>query len=98
MVEVDGGARRQFVLCGTKGTFDIRPLEPAAARLALDAAHGEFKKGYQDVTFPKGSGRYDRDFADLAKVIRDEKSLAFTPEHDLAVQETLLLACGLPIT
>ena len=97
MVEVDGGARRNFVVCGTKGTFDIRPLEPAVARLALDAPHGEFKKGYQDVTFPKSGGRYDRDFADLAKVIRGEKAFEFTPEHDLAVEETLLLACGLPL-
>jgi predicted dehydrogenase len=97
MVEVDGGPRRNFVVCGTKGTFDIRPLEPAAARLALDAPHGEFKKGYQDVTFPKSSGRYDRDFADLAKVIRGEKALEFTPKHDLAVEETLLLACGMPV-
>jgi predicted dehydrogenase len=97
MVEVDGGARRNFVVCGTKGTFDIRPLEPAGARLALDAPHGEFKKGYQDVPFPKSSGRYDRDFADLAKVIRGEKGFAFTPEHDLAVEETLLLACALPV-
>jgi predicted dehydrogenase len=96
MVEVDGGARRNFVVCGTKGTLDIRPLEPAAARLALDTPHGEFKKGYQDVTFPKSSGRYDRDFADLAEVIRGEKAFEFTPEHDLAVEETLLLACGLP--
>ena len=97
MVEVDGGARRNFVVCGTKGTFDIRPLEPAAARLALDAPHGEFKKGYQDVTFPKSGGRYDRDFADLAKVIRGEKTFEFMLEHDLAVEETLLLACGLSI-
>jgi predicted dehydrogenase len=97
MVEVDGGARRNFVVCGTKGTFDIRPLEPAAARLALDTPHGEFKKGYQDVSFPKSSGRYDRDFADLAKVIRGEKAFEFTPEHDLAVEETLLLSCGLPV-
>lgn len=96
MVEVEGGARRQFVVCGTKGTFDIRPLEPAAARLALDAPHGEFKKGYQDVKFKLG-GRYDGDFADLAAVIRGEKAYAFTPEHDLAVQETLLLASGLPV-
>jgi predicted dehydrogenase len=96
MVEVDGGARRNFVVCGTKGTFDIRPLEPAAARLALDAPHGEFKKGYQDVSFPKSGGRYDRDFADLARGIRGEKTFEFTPEHDLAVEETLLLACGLP--
>jgi predicted dehydrogenase len=97
LVEVEGGARRQFVVCGTKGTFDIRPLEPAAARLALDAPRGEFKKGYQDVKFERQTGRYDGDFADLAKVIRGEKAFAFTPEHDLAVQETVLLASGLSL-
>jgi len=96
MVEVEGGARRQFVLCGTRGTFDIRPLEPAAARLALDAPHGEYKRGYQDVKFPK-VGRYDGDFIDLARVIRGEKAFAFPPAHDLAVQETLMLASGLPL-
>lgn len=97
MVEVDGGPRRQFVVCGTKGTFDIRPLEPAAARLALDAPHGEFKRGYQDVKLPKLGGRYDGDFAEFAQVIRGEKAFPFSPAHDLAVQETLLLASGLPI-
>lgn len=96
LVEVEGGLRRQFVVCGTKGTFDIRPLEAPAARLALLAPHGPYKKGYQDVTFPKGGGRYDGDFADLAKVIRGEKTLSFTPEHDLAVEETVLLASGMP--
>ena len=97
MVEVDGGARRQFVVCGTQGTFDIRPLEPAAARLALEAPRGEFKKGYQDLKFPKSRGRYDGDFAELAQVIRGEKTFPFSPAHDLAVQETLLLASGLPV-
>lgn len=97
MIEVEGGPRRQFVVCGTKGTFDIRPLEPAAARLALLEPHGEYNKGYQDVKFAKTGGRYDGDFADLAKVIRGEKQLAFTPEHDLAVEETVLRASGLPI-
>lgn len=98
LLEVEGGPRRQFVVCGTKGTFDIHPLEPPAARLALDAKRGEWKRGYQDVKFPKMTGRYDGDFADLAKVIRGEKPFAFTPEHDLAVQETVLLASGLPVS
>jgi predicted dehydrogenase len=95
LVEVEGGARRQFVVCGTRGTFDIRPLEPATARLALDAPRGEYKRGYQDVKFAKTGGRYDGEFADLAQVIRGEKAFAFSPEHDLAVQETVLLASGL---
>jgi predicted dehydrogenase len=96
MVEVEGGSRRNFIVCGTKGTLQIQPLEAPAARLALDAPHGEFKKGYQDVKFPKPGGRYDGDFADLARIIRGEKAADFTPEHDLATQETLLLASGLP--
>jgi len=50
------------------------------------------------VKFPRAGGRYDGDFADLAQVIRGEKPFTFTPENDVAVQETLLLASGLPIT
>jgi predicted dehydrogenase len=92
------GARRQFVVCGTGGTFDIRPLEPPQARLALDQTRGVYRKGYQDLKFPNAAGRYDGDFADLARVIRGEKDFPFSPEHDLAVQETLLLASGLPLT
>jgi len=98
LAEIDGGPRRQFVVCGTRGTFDIRPLEPAAARLALDAPRAGYRRGYQDLTFPKPAGRYDGDFADLARVIRGEKPFAFTPEHDLAVQEAILLASGLPVS
>ncbi|MBI5772558.1 MAG: Gfo/Idh/MocA family oxidoreductase [Verrucomicrobia bacterium] len=96
LLEVDGGARRQFVVCGDRGTVDIRPLEPGSARLALDQPRGSYRKGYQDVSFPK-LPRYDADFADLAKVIRGEKQFAFTPAHDLAVQETILRASGLPV-
>jgi len=97
LVEWDGGARRQFVVCGTKGTMDIRPIEHPEARLTLSAAHGEYKAGKQTLTFPKDRGRYDGDFGDLAKVIRGEKALAFTPAHDLAVHETILRASGLPV-
>jgi predicted dehydrogenase len=96
LVEIDGGARRQFAVCGAKGTIDIRPIEPPEARLTLDAPRGGYKKGWQTLAFPKGGGRYDGEFADLAKVIRGEKPFAFTPAHDLAVHETILLASGLP--
>lgn len=95
IVEIEGTARRQFVVCGTHGTFDIRPLEPPHARLALDAPRGGYEKGYQDLKLPRLRGRYHGEFEDLAKVIRGEKALAFSPEHDLTVQETVLLASGL---
>lgn len=94
-MEVEGFARRHLVVSGTEGTFHIQPLDNPAAKVALSAAREGYKKGYQDVTFPKYE-RYVDDAADMAKVIRGEKEFAFKPEHDLAVQESLLKACGLP--
>ncbi len=38
--------------------------------------------------------RYHADLQDFAQVIRGEKAFEFTPEHDYAVQETLLKASG----
>jgi predicted dehydrogenase len=96
LVEVAGNVRRQFVVCGDGGTVDLRPLEPPAVRLALAEARGGFKKGYQDVPIAN-LPRYVADLADLARVIRGEKEFAWSPEHDLAVQETILRASGLPI-
>jgi len=94
-MEVEGFDRRHLVVCGTEGTFHIQPLDNPAARVALSSARGEYRKGYQDVSFPKYE-RYVADAADMAKIIRGEKKADFTAEHDLAVQETLLKACGLP--
>ena len=70
--------------------------QPVGARVACRRPRGEYKKGYQDVTFPKYT-RYVADAADMARIIRGEKQADFSAEHDLAVQETLLKACGLPL-
>lgn len=94
-LEVEGGNRRHLVVCGTEGTFHIQPLDNPAARVSLSRARGEYKKGTQDVKFPKFV-RYVADAADMARVIRVEKSPDFSHEHDLTVQETLFKACGLP--
>ncbi|WP_182864935.1 Gfo/Idh/MocA family protein [Rhodopirellula sp. JC639] len=91
-----GGARRQFSITGTEGTFEIRPLEPTPrGRLGLDRPRGEFKRGYQDVAFESPTGRYDAEFLDLAKVIRGEKKLRWDAEHDIATHEAVLRASGM---
>ena len=92
-VEIDGGARRQFVACGTKGTCDIQPLEAPAVRLALDAPHGTYHKGYQKVDVAN-LPRFAADWKAFAAAIRGEAAWPYTPEHDLAVQETVLHASG----
>lgn len=94
-LEVEGGARRHLVVCGSEGTFHIQPLDSPAARVALAKPRESYRQGYQDVTFPKYT-RYVDDAADMARIIRGEKAADFSYEHDLNVQATLLAACGLP--
>ena len=95
VVEVEGGKRRQFVVCGDRGTVDIRPLEPPKLKLALAEAHGQYKKGYQEVELPVMPGRYDEQLIDFAQMVRGEKTSEYTAAHDLAVHEAVLRASGL---
>ena len=95
-IEVEGGERRQLVVCGTEGTFQVQPLDNPRARVALSRERGTYRKGYQDVAYPKYT-RYVADAADMTRIIRGEKASDFSYAHDLAVQTTLLKACGLPV-
>ena len=94
-LEVEGFDRRHLVVCGTEGTFQIQPLDNPSASVAFSTAHGPYRKGYQALSFPKFT-RYVADAADMARVIRGEKAIDFSPRHDLAVQEAVLRASGLP--
>ena len=94
--EVEGFARRHFVVCGTEGTFHIQPLDSPRARLALSQKRGRYEIGYQEITFPRYT-RYINDAKDLAMIIRGEKEADFPPDHDDAVQETVLKASGMPL-
>jgi predicted dehydrogenase len=95
-VEVEGSKRRHLAVCGTEGTLHIQPLDNPTARLTLSKGRGEYKVGVQEVPLPKFK-RYVNETAEMAKVIRGEKSADFSYEHDLSVQTTLLQACGLPL-
>lgn len=95
-LEVEGFDRRHLVVCGTEGTFHIQPLDDPVARVSLSGPRDQYRKGTQEVKFPRYT-RYAGDAADMARIIRGEKAADFGYEHDLAVQETLLRACGLPL-
>ncbi len=92
-----GGPRRQFTVVGTEGTLAIQPLEPPKVSLALTKDRGKLKRGTQQIPMPKTEGRYHGEFRDLAKIVKGEKSLGWNSEHDLIVQEALMLASGLPL-
>ena len=96
-MEVDGFARRHLVVCGSKGTMHIQPLDAPAARLTLSEPHGEYAKGSHELTFPPFP-RYVADAADMARVLRGEKTSDFSYAHDLAVQTAVLQAAKMPAT
>ena len=92
-----GGPRRSFSITGTEGTFEIRPLEPPRGRLGLSKPRGNFKRGYQDVSFDRPKGRYDGEFIDLARVIRTGEPLAWDSQHDLDTHQAILQASGIDV-
>jgi predicted dehydrogenase len=93
-MEVDGFARRHLVVCGTEGTFHIEPLDKPGVRVTFSMDREGYRKGYQEVSFSK-SERYVADAADMARVLRGEKSTDYSHAHDLDVQETVLRASGM---
>lgn len=95
-MEVEGGARRHFVVCGSEGTCHVQPLDEPNVQLALSKPRDQYKKGYQEIPFGDYP-RYVGDMADLARVIRGEKEPDFSYEHDLAVLEAMLTAAKMPL-
>ncbi|MEX2285790.1 MAG: Gfo/Idh/MocA family oxidoreductase [Planctomycetaceae bacterium] len=95
-MEVEGFARRHFVVCGTEGTFHIQPLDAPSVRFALSKPREKYPQGHQEITFGDYR-RYAGDAADMVRIIRGEKPADFTYEHDYEVQKSVLLASGLPV-
>lgn len=90
-----GGPRRRFNVTGTKGTFEIVPLESGKVNLSLSSAHGAYSKGTQSFQLDVPKGRYDLEFVDLAAILHGEKNLAWDAAHDITVHETVLRAAGM---
>lgn len=90
-----GGPHRRFQVVGTRGAMEITPLESGKCRLMLSEPHETFAKGEQSLALPMPKGRYDAEFVDLAKVVRGEKPLAWSADHDISVHETVLRCAGI---
>mgnify|MGYP000191621853 CR=1 FL=1 len=90
-----GGPHRRFQVVGTKGAMEIQPLESGRGTLYLPEARDRFKKGENVLALEVPPDRYAGEFRDLARVLRGEKSLAWSAEHDIAVHATALRCAGL---
>ena len=92
-VEVNGFGRRQFMVSGSLGTFNINPIERPLTVTWSDKEIAD--KTYEDrkIYLPfednTASGRYDEMMRDFYSYITGEKENPFTYEHEYAVQEVL---------
>lgn len=94
---IDPHKRRKFEVIGEKGAVIIDPLEPPIMKLSLNEKFGRFSEGYQRVDLTFQDGRFDGEFIDFAKVIRNEKKLRWDSSHDLAVHKAILQASEMEV-
>ena len=94
-----------YLLCGTGGTVEIKPLEkPTRMSVAMTEPFigGEIHtNGHPDsrrfLELPPNGERYDAQLIDFARIIRGEHENPFDYDYELAVERTLLRACGVSI-
>lgn len=104
-MEANGYYRRQLVVCGTKGTIEIKPLEnPTIMSVAYaeEFRPGEIHtNGHPDsrqfIELPSNGKRYDEQIRDFARVVRGECPAKYDYQHELLVQKVVLQACGIPV-
>ena len=101
--EIDGMKHRRLIICGTKGSIEICPLEaPAAhyytqhltARLTLKHAVSGYEAGTHQVDCGTMDDRYAKQLLEFAQIVRGEIANPFGYDHERLVQETLLAASG----
>ncbi len=95
--EVNGYGRRQLVVCGSRGTYEIEPLEaPTHAYFIPAAEAATFADRRQEVELPPfdPACRYDNMMLDFARFIRREAQNPFTLSYELALQKLLMFCCG----
>lgn len=101
--EIDGMKHRRLIVCGTKGTVEICPLEtpsdkyytePLMARLTLKHDVPGYAAGTHIVDLGPMGDRYGRQLEEFAQIVRGEISNPFDYDHEILLQESLLKASG----
>lgn len=101
--EVNGFARRQLVITGTKASVELKPFEyyiPGGMTTGMKVTHHHPGKEWHDsgetVDHP-AFGRYDTMMEEFAAAVRGEQELPYTYQSEIDVQKMVLMACGIPV-
>ncbi|GHU80384.1 hypothetical protein AGMMS49992_33340 [Clostridia bacterium] len=95
--EINGYGRRQLVICGSKGSVEIKPLEnptEMTVSFATDTAGKEYSDCKKRLQLPDQGGRYDDMMLDFAAFIRGEKRNPYDYDYEYQLHKLVLAACG----
>lgn len=104
--EVGGARRRQLVVCGSKETLELRPLEHSERALGkYMLTTGRYRAVMQPgqskaaVTEDRSEpfDRYRDMLLAFAAMVRGEKKNPYTADYELALFETVLRCCGMEL-
>lgn len=102
--EPGGFLRRQFVVCGSKGTVEFKPFEAYSEEVGSSDLITKVRDVDSDIFNWGNDGtrretRFDRYIPMLlafASYVRGEKECPYTLDYELAMYKVLLKACGIP--
>lgn len=96
--EIGGFARRQLIVVGTRGTFEIKPLEMYEGNAQMYTKKTEYGSldwnNMGDTVKSDYIDRYENMMSSFACYIRGEKENPYTYDYELELYKILLKACG----
>lgn len=100
--ECGGYMRRQLVVCGSKGTFEIKPLEAFEPGTERDYLYTEMREVGENQGWQFGGkftktnyfNRFDAMLKNFADVAKGRKENPYTYDYELSLFKLLLKSCG----
>lgn len=94
--EHGGAARRQIVVCGSKGTVEIKPTETFnnEGKIFSDSVMYRSDCGTKEIHRSEPVGRYSLMMQGFAAMVRGEKETPYSYEYESELYEILMKACG----
>lgn len=96
--EVNGYGRRQLIVCGSLGTYEIEPFEvPTKTFITLMKDQKTYRDCRTELDIPSldGLSRYDGMMLDFAAMVRGEKENPYAPAYEIALHKLVLYCSGL---
>lgn len=92
--EVIGYRRRQIVVCGSKKTVEIKPVE-LYYKEGLRTKVYEYKSAGEKEEISEFFDRYDTMMASFAEMVRGDKENPWSYDYELILYRCIMKACGI---